>query len=334
MAPSTRRRIVNKCIVVEKKAKPQVKQPPQVNNCSSSSSIATKKSHSRSSIATKKRGTRAKCRSVGCTNGAVMGGVCITHGAKQKRCIVDGCTNHNQKGGVCITHGAKVKRCSFKECTNQVVKGGVCVTHGATRKQCSFEGCTSYSQKRGFCKRHSSKNINATKNNHVTPVIASCRSVDYEEEEELNSWIWRSNARPSQSPMKGNLFKKQQDESVGSQIQPVLSKTKAKNATKTFAINSTQTTPILEAATGSSRRLSSSWKTTGLSHQDMTENIVSSEQDVTLCIVCEDAKKVIVLLPCKHFCLCKMCASTCLFKTLHECPMCREMINDSMEVYW
>jgi hypothetical protein len=128
--------------------------------------------------------------------------------------------------------------------------------------------------------------------------------------------------------------KQQDDESAGSQIPPASSKTKAKNATKTFAINNTLTTPILEAATGSSKRPSSSRKTTGLSPQDMTENNVSSEQDVTLCIVCEDSKKVIVLLPCKHVCLCKMCASTYLFKTLHECPMCRETIDDSMEVYW
>jgi hypothetical protein len=112
------------------------------------------------------------------------------------------------------------------------------------------------------------------------------------------------------------------------------SKTKAKKATKTCAINNTLTTPILEAATRSSKRLCSSGKTTGLSPQDMTENNASPEEDVTLCIVCEDAKKEVLLLPCKHLCLCKMCASTCLFKTLHECPMCRETIDDSMEVYW
>jgi hypothetical protein len=160
---------------------------------------------------------------------------------------------------------------------------------------------------------------------------------DYEEEEELNSWIWRSNARPSQSSIKGNLpksSKKMQDDSAGSQIPQASSKTKAKKAKKITSTNNTLTTPILEAATGSSRRLSSSGKTTGLLPQDMTENNVSPEQDVTLCIVCEDAKKVVVLLPCKHLCLCKMCASTCLFKTLHKCPMCRETIDDSMEVYW
>jgi hypothetical protein len=205
-------------------------------------------------------------------------------------------------------------------------------------KRCIFDGCTNHARKGGVCRRHSSKNINAANNNDGTHVIASRRSVDYdfEEEEERNSWIWRSNAQPSQSPINGNLrecSKKQQDDSAGSQILPALSKTKAKKA-KITSTNSTLTTPILEAATGSSRRLNSSGKTTGLSPQDMTENNVSPEQDVTLCIVCEDAKKVVVLLPCKHVCLCKICASRCLFKTLHECPMCQEMIGDSMEVYW
>ena len=70
-----------------------------------------------------------------------------------------------------------------------------------------------------------------------------------------------------------------------------------------------------------------------LQHQDRTD-IGSPEEDERLCIVCEDAKKEVILLPCKHMCLCKKCASTCLFKTLHECPMCRAMIGDSMEVYW
>jgi hypothetical protein len=149
--------------------------------------------------------------------------------------------------------------------------------------------------------------------------------------------IWRSNIRPSQSPIKGNLrksSKKRHNDLAGPQIPPASSKTKAKKATKTVAINNTLTSPFLEAATRSSRRLCSSGKTTGHSHQDMSEKRVSPEQDATLCIVCEDAKKEVLLFPCRHLCLCKMCASTCLFKTLHECPMCRETIGDSMEVYW
>ena len=67
----------------------------------------------------------------GCTNQAVKGGVCITHGAKLKRYSHAGCKNKAQKGGVCITHGAEVKLCNFKGCNNQAKKGGVCITHGA-----------------------------------------------------------------------------------------------------------------------------------------------------------------------------------------------------------
>jgi hypothetical protein len=161
-----------------------------------------------------------RCIFEGCTKYAQKGGVCITHGAKKhKRCSSQGCNNYVVKGGVCVTHGAKTKRCSHEGCTNQALKGGICVTHGARKKRCSFKECTNQVQKGGVCRRHGSKNINATNNNDVTPVIASRRLVDYdyEEEEELNSWIWRSNIRPSQYTIKGNLresSKKQQDDSA------------------------------------------------------------------------------------------------------------------------
>ena len=76
-----------------------------------------------------------RCNHEGCKNGAVKGGVCVTHGAKRHVYICrfeGGCTNQAQKGGVCITHGAKKKRCSYEGCTNQVIKAGVCKTHGAS----------------------------------------------------------------------------------------------------------------------------------------------------------------------------------------------------------
>jgi Fanconi anemia group J protein len=98
-----------------------------------------------------------------------------------------------------------------------------------------------------------------------------------------------------------------------------------------FANNTS--TPTSEEASGTSELCLSSEMTGPSQHQDTTE-IGSPEEDERLCIVCEDAKKEVILLPCKHMCLCKNCASTCLFKTLHECPMCRAMIGDSMEVYW
>jgi len=50
-----------------------------------------------------------------------------------------------------------------------------------------------------------------------------------------------------------------------------------------------------------------------------------------LCVVCEDAKKEVILLPCKHLCLCKGCSN---FDMIKECPMCRSKIADSMIVFW
>ena len=103
--------------------------------------------------------TRKKCSQKGCINGAVKGGVCVTHGAMTKRCTFEGCTNGAVRRGVCWTHGAKreVKRCSFKGCTNGVVRGGVCVTHGAMTKRCTFEGCNNQAKKGGVCVTHGAK---------------------------------------------------------------------------------------------------------------------------------------------------------------------------------
>ena len=100
---------------------------------------------------------KTRCSHIGCTNGVVKGGVCVTHGAKMKSCSAEGCNNQAKKGGVCVTHGAKVthKRCSFEGCNNQVKKGGVCITHGAkTKKRCSHEGCTNGVMKGGVCVTH------------------------------------------------------------------------------------------------------------------------------------------------------------------------------------
>lgn len=56
----------------------------------------------------------------------------------------------------------------------------------------------------------------------------------------------------------------------------------------------------------------------------------SGEADEHLCVICEDGKKQVVLLPCKHMCLCKACAD---FDKIKECPLCRTKIDDSMAVF-
>jgi hypothetical protein len=145
---------------------------------------------------------RKRCSFEGCNKHVVREGVCVTHGAKVKRCSFKGCTNIIVKGGVCVTHGAKrhVYICTFVGgCTNQAIKGGVCITHGAIKKRCSVEGCTNGVVKGGVCYRHRSKSWSNSNNNPplqpntVTPAIPPPHQlINYEDEEGLNSWIWRS----------------------------------------------------------------------------------------------------------------------------------------------
>jgi hypothetical protein len=56
----------------------------------------------------------------------------------------------------------------------------------------------------------------------------------------------------------------------------------------------------------------------------------SSEADEHLCVICEDGKKQVVILPCKHMCLCKACAD---FDKIKECPMCRTKVESSITVF-
>jgi hypothetical protein len=59
-----------------------------------------------------------------------------------------------------------------------------------------------------------------------------------------------------------------------------------------------------------------------------------TEDDDNFCVLCLESKKEVILMPCKHMCLCKGCAAERLFKALNECPMCRAKVEDSMDVYW
>uniref|UniRef100_A0A1I8Q0P1 RING-type domain-containing protein n=1 Tax=Stomoxys calcitrans TaxID=35570 RepID=A0A1I8Q0P1_STOCA len=52
------------------------------------------------------------------------------------------------------------------------------------------------------------------------------------------------------------------------------------------------------------------------------------------CVVCRDRQKCVVLLPCKHLCLCEECADYMIFSAQRQtCPLCRTSIVHSMSVY-
>lgn len=54
------------------------------------------------------------------------------------------------------------------------------------------------------------------------------------------------------------------------------------------------------------------------------------EKEQKLCVVCQVQEKTILLLPCRHLCLCENCSSR---TTLSDCPLCRDTIQDKIRVY-
>jgi hypothetical protein len=51
------------------------------------------------------------------------------------------------------------------------------------------------------------------------------------------------------------------------------------------------------------------------------------KEDMRLCVLCKDREALVVLLPCRHLCLCDTCSTQ-----LAVCPLCREEIEHKVSV--
>ena len=52
-----------------------------------------------------------------------------------------------------------------------------------------------------------------------------------------------------------------------------------------------------------------------------------------LCVVCMVHEKKVLLLPCKHLCMCKACTDKIVTGSA-RCPVCRELVADSVEAFF
>ena len=54
----------------------------------------------------------------------------------------------------------------------------------------------------------------------------------------------------------------------------------------------------------------------------------------SLCCICQDAAKSVLLLPCRHLCLCQICVLQGGRQTMIEmCPICRETVTEHLRVF-
>lgn len=59
---------------------------------------------------------------------------------------------------------------------------------------------------------------------------------------------------------------------------------------------------------------------------------LEEERESRLCVVCQDEVKCVILLPCRHLCLCDACTFA-ITRRREGCPVCRQHIRETMKVF-
>lgn len=62
----------------------------------------------------------------------------------------------------------------------------------------------------------------------------------------------------------------------------------------------------------------------------LIKNQIEGQKEQRLCVICCEKEKSVVLLPCRHLCLCDSCS---LHAGLDMCPLCRECIVHKISVF-
>ena len=64
---------------------------------------------------------------------------------------------------------------------------------------------------------------------------------------------------------------------------------------------------------------------------------VEREREDKLCVICQDQEKCIMILPCRHLCICQDCQVHLMQRTDHAhsrtCPICRKNVKQTIKAY-
>ena len=67
--------------------------------------------------------------------------------------------------------------------------------------------------------------------------------------------------------------------------------------------------------------------------QQQAEAMDEDSRQNALCCICRESPKTILLLPCKHLCVCEECCFSLMATPRTKCPVCRGGVVDSLRVY-